>query len=445
MANIKPQFKLRNEQATEKTSIRLFAYVDRKRLVFGTDKTILPALWDFKAQRPTKDRKLINKAKKNEPTIEAELDNISVRLDNIANALLQKVNMLEVEKIKPTREVLYEYLEGKLREINETRTVTLNSYVDQFIKDIESGARTTEDSTNYAEGTVKNYKGFQSQFNAYQKNKRRKLNFEDITLDFYDDFVRWFNSKDYSINTTGRHIKNLKTIMRFSREEGHHENKEIDRKKFKILQVEVKEIYLSLAELDKIYKLKFEDNEKHLDQIRDVFIAGCDTALRYSDYSRIRTRHIKPSIEDPRFIDIITKKTGERVIVPISERLKAILAKYDYNLPRSHEQKVNHHIKEIGRRAGIIETIGIEKIKGGRKVPEWVPKCDLIKTHTARRSGATNMYLSDMKTIEIMKITGHRTEKNFLKYIKVTKEENAKKLAGHAFFNQSNLKVSSNG
>ena len=40
-----------------------------------------------------------------------------------------------------------------------------------------------------------------------------------------------------------------------------------------------------------------------------------------------------------------------------------------------------------------------------------VDKCDLVKTHTARCSGATNMYLAGILTIAIMKITGHKTEK----------------------------------
>ena len=52
-------------------------------------------------------------------------------------------------------------------------------------------------------------------------------------------------------------------------------------------------------------------------------------------------------------------------------------------------------------------------------------KYQLIKCHTARRSFATNLYLKGAPTISIMKLTGHTTEANFMKYIKVTREENA--------------------
>ena len=48
-----------------------------------------------------------------------------------------------------------------------------------------------------------------------------------------------------------------------------------------------------------------------------------------------------------------------------------------------------------------------------------------MKTHTARRSGATNMYLAGIPTIAIMKVTGHKTEREFMKYIKITEEQTA--------------------
>ena len=70
----------------------------------------------------------------------------------------------------------------------------------------------------------------------------------------------------------------------------------------------------------------------------------------------------------------------------------------------------------------------------GEKKTRIVEKCNLVKTHTARRSGATNMYLAGIPTIAIMKITGHKTEKEFMKYIKITEEESAMELMNHPYF-----------
>ena len=59
----------------------------------------------------------------------------------------------------------------------------------------------------------------------------------------------------------------------------------------------------------------------------------------------------------------------------------------------------------------------------------------MITSHTARRSFATNAYLADIPAISIMKITGHKTEAAFMKYIKISEEENAIQLQTSKFFN----------
>lgn len=87
------------------------------------------------------------------------------------------------------------------------------------------------------------------------------------------------------------------------------------------------------------------------------------------------------------------------------------------SMPKAYEQKVNKFIKEIAREADITEKIEVSYVENGEKKTHLVDKCDLVKTLTARRSGATNMYLAGIPTIAIMKITGHKTEKEFMKYI----------------------------
>ncbi|MBQ2017970.1 MAG: tyrosine-type recombinase/integrase, partial [Alistipes sp.] len=103
-------------------------------------------------------------------------------------------------------------------------------------------------------------------------------------------------------------------------------------------------------------------------------------------------------------------------------------------LPKAYEQKVNKYIKEIAREAGIVDKVEVSYVENGEKKSHLVEKCELVKTHTARRSGATNMYLAGIPTIAIMKITGHKTEKEFMKYIKITEEQTAMELMNHPYF-----------
>ena len=80
--------------------------------------------------------------------------------------------------------------------------------------------------------------------------------------------------------------------------------------------------------------------------------------------------------------------------------------------------------------------------KGGIRVTQQLPKYELITTHTARRSFATNQFLLGVPSITIMAMTGHRTEKSFMKYIKVTKREHATIM--RSFWNKKDLEQPNN-
>ena len=88
------------------------------------------------------------------------------------------------------------------------------------------------------------------------------------------------------------------------------------------------------------------------------------------------------------------------------------------------KSRFNENLKELGRLAEIDSEVIIKENRGGKVTSIKYKKYQLIKSHTARRSFATNLYLKGTPTISIMKLTGHTTEANFMKYIKVTREEN---------------------
>jgi len=128
-------------------------------------------------------------------------------------------------------------------------------------------------------------------------------------------------------------------------------------------------------------------------------------------------------------------KTNDTVIIPLHKYVRDILKKYDNEVPKSLcNQKMNVYIKHIGSTAKINDKIEVTITKGGKLTKETCLKYNLISTHTARRSFATNLFLADIPAITIMKITGHRTEKSFLRYIRISQEENANKLLDHPFF-----------
>jgi hypothetical protein len=349
------------------------------------------------------------------------------------------------------RPVTKEWLTTTINKYYNVQTLAvenLNQYISRFIAETESGIRLSK-GNRYAFSTIKNYKGFQTQFNEYQgiyteerlkelKEKDEKsrplkrLNFDDITTDFYNSFLSFFNSKEYSPNTTGRHIKHLKVLMKQSKDEGLHNNTEFQRKSFEAMAVKVENIYLTETELKSLFELDLSGN-KELEVTRDVFLCGCYTAQRYSDYSRINKSKIR-IIDGKKVIDLIQQKTGERVVIPIRSELETILNIYKYSLPKTYEQKINERIKIIGEMAKINEDVYYEQTRGGLRTEKNSKKFALIKTHTARRSGCTNMFLAGIPVLSIMKISGHKTEREFLKYIKIGKDETAFNLSTHPYF-----------
>ncbi|HVW99216.1 MAG TPA: site-specific integrase [Candidatus Babeliaceae bacterium] len=161
------------------------------------------------------------------------------------------------------------------------------------------------------------------------------------------------------------------------------------------------------------------------EKIRELFLIGCYTGLRYSDYSTLTTDKIKGG-----FIRGIQIKTGDPVTIPLHDAVIRILKKYPNGLPKSSSnQKTNKYLKDVGKEIPRLKA-EIEKqfAKAGEKKRVKFKKWELLTTHTARRSLATNALLESTPTLTIMAITGHKTEKAFLKYKKLSSADYAKLL-----------------
>ena len=93
--------------------------------------------------------------------------------------------------------------------------------------------------------------------------------------------------------------------------------------------------------------------------------------------------------------------------------------------------------------AGMDEEVVIKKSRGGVKRETTKKKWELITTHTARRSFATNFYEMGFDASALMQITGHSTEAQFKKYINIDKKRNAKRMAAKVatLMNQRHLKA----
>ncbi len=120
---------------------------------------------------------------------------------------------------------------------------------------------------------------------------------------------------------------------------------------------------------------------------------------------------------------ITTSKTKTDVVIPYNPLIDQLL---EDGPPRKISNvKLNLYIKEAAEIAGLDNPV--EKISYPKGVlkKEKLPKYKLITVHTARRSFATNMYLAGVPVRSIMLMTGHVSETQFLKYLRISQEQNA--------------------
>lgn len=375
------------------------------------------------------------------------------KIERALNSLLEQDVIITAEQMtgiidniafEEEREVERKKAEEEARKIAEANRMTLNKFIAMYIEQISNGARQTERGMNFAFSTVKSIKSALNQFAYYQEHLGREIDFNDIDMNFYHEYTAYLKGKNYSINSIGKCIKELKTILATAEGEGYHNNAKYKDKKFKGTRVEVDNIYLTKEDLQKIMSVDLSKYEKGHEYVRDIFMVGVWTAQRVSDYNNISRENIKTYVREvietdengekkivsKEFtrIEIRQQKTGAKVVIPCSSELRAILEKYDYNLPHLEDQVINRYIKDIGKDAGLTEMVEIEKTQGGKAQMQRIEKYKLIHTHTARRTGATLMYLSGMDIYDIMKITGHSSPAMLKKYIKADQLEVASKI-----------------
>jgi len=414
----KANFYLKDPKAKKETLIYLQFTYNNKRLRLYTGEYVHPAKWDFKQKRPKKDIEL------------------NRHLNLIAERILKAYNEItRSEQLVPSSVKLRLKFEEVLR---------LQDMTDDFFNHFETFCeeRSLEGVTP---GTIRTYKQLVKNLKLFITEKRFTLEYDKIDDTFYSKFTGFLFAYGLTNNTVGKNIKTLKTFLFFATRKGWNRNEAF--KYFKVLQEKVESIYLSKDEIKDLYEYDLSDQPNY-ERVRDLFVIGCWTGLRFSDFSQIKPENITTDGRDRDILKITMEKTRSTVKIPLHHFVRMILEKYDNVLPKCHSnQDMNRKLKEIGQWVGLdTPFIGVS-YRGKEKHQRTSKKFELLTTHTARRSFATNLYYDGLPSRLIMQITGHSTESSFLKYIKVDSEVAVARL--EQMFNQyeqddkrgSNLKV----
>lgn len=285
----------------------------------------------------------------------------------------------------------------------------------------------------------------------------RGIGFDEVDKAFFDQYTHFLchrrigigkyrGAEGCSQNTIALRVNEIKSILRRAHEEdGITTNTAYLNKAIRVQDVDVDSVVLSRKELEAMGAVDLSAYPASYAWARDIFMVGVWTAQRVSDYGRIVPDDIKRyrrslEVTDSRgrrtvdvvegaYISIRQKKTGKLVSIPVNGQLQQILDRYGNRLPHLWTHRLNRCIKQIARLAGITEKVKVTTIRGGKTSCTYVEKCELIHSHTARKTGATLMYNEGVDVYDIMAITGHSSVDMLKKYVKADSGDTACRIA----------------
>ncbi len=413
------------ENKSEEFTIYLFFTYGKKRLKLSTGLKTSYNDWDFTKQRFKKRSHIKDK------------DSNNSKLTKLEDSIQEVYTQLSEETTDITPTFLKNRFQSKLKDeipkAKQAQKLTFSELADKFNEYKEGNVKAV---------TLRSYKQAAKHLKSFESYKGRMFELDEINAQFHKEFVNYLQTKKkFTQNTIGKHIKTIKTFMNFALTEGYTDNQSFKSSEFKVSKEITTEIYLNADEIEAFRTYDLSKYPK-LSHARDLFLIGYYTGQRVSDYNSFSEDDIQ-TIDGVDYFVIVqekNKKRGRKVYCPITTEIREIMDLRHNGLPptRIPDKDINDYIKQIGQMLdmeSLNKIIKCEYTKAGKEVVEMLPKHQLIKSHTARRSFATNMYKAGMNVYDIMLFTGHTTEKEFYKYIRIKDEERVSHVLKSGFFN----------
>ena len=393
--------------------------------------------------------------------VKETLDSISSAIDNlISQGIYDKARIDEVVEAVVFREErerqrIQEEEERqeqeRLRLIKEqeeeARKADVILFLENFLEGIKNG-RIKNGAENYTLNTCKVWSNFLGILKRFIQIS--PFTWKDINKALADRFVSFMEKNGYMVTSINKYIICFKAMIQNAMDQELHNNlialRAFSKKKIQETD-KAKEIYLTKTELQALYEMPLEGLK---DKVRDVFLVGCYTCQRFSDYARLEKENFTKTAKGTKVVRIVQEKTGNDVVIPIlNDNLLHIAEKYGYDIPKVNDVILNRYIKQIlkelsstvpslARKERTLLTMkerekekqGLVSFERDNKGYVIKPRYELVSSHTARRSGITNLYLSgNFDTYQMMSISGHRDEKTFYEYIKLSSDEVADSIA----------------
>ncbi|MCF8274932.1 MAG: tyrosine-type recombinase/integrase [Flavobacteriaceae bacterium] len=411
----KVSFFLRDPIATFNSSIHLVCHFNGKRIKMSTELSIKPTMWIQNSMRAR-----IHATFKEAKDINEKLDKYEAAVNKIIYDLKEK--NLSVSKADFKERIHREVLLNSYTKDGKSFWF----YYDEFVE---------HQKLHFCPSIYKDYNNsLRKHLTTVETLYETSITFSSLKQSSDSLFHKFYNylayealnkdgEKGLAINTIGKNVKCLKAFLHFC----------FDRdicipfslKHMVVEQIDTDTVYLTEDEIKKLFELKKLNAKEKI--VRDLFIIGCETGMRYSNFTKLQ----KDNYQSGNLVFSQVKSTGlkSKIIIPLSQNHKAIAESYNYELPNPNITcfEFNQTIRSLCKDAGMTNKILIQKLTKKNTTNISYEKHLLVSSHTARRSFCTNKFLNGMPVPAIMKFSGHKTERSFMKYLKLDAEITALK------------------
>lgn len=316
---------------------------------------------------------------------------------------------------------------------------------EKFIRDTRVGKRLKADGTPIKQGTITNYQSVLTNLTNFVESRNYDLRICDYSKlttrertseqNYWRRFNKNFSTYLYTFsydNFVGFNMKIVRTFL-----------KDLENRKgfnigpyYKLLHVITEEREINILTPNRLKllihnkELESKLNEKQR-IVKDMFVIGCTTGLRYSDLIALNSVNFK-TIHNNLYLQLKSKKTKTFSNILLPQYAIEILKKYSTTnktakfFPKYALDHFNEQLKLIGAKASFDDYIlnlrekrGVEKeVIRGTKVIKFYEK---MSSHMMRRTAITTMLLLGMPELMVRQISGHKdNSKAFYRYVRFT-------------------------
>ncbi|MEL6837141.1 MAG: tyrosine-type recombinase/integrase [Bacteroidota bacterium] len=373
--------------------IKVYFSSDSKKRYVSTGIKILPKFWDEKGQEVKSTHPLAKRY----------------------NAKITRLR-LDIER---------HFLDGYSWEtlFKKECHASITEFLQQIIKEGEAG------TLPLTSGTLNNYRSSLTRLRQYEIfHSKSAPSMQALNMTFYHTFVGFLASEgNCQLPGINKHIKIIKRLMNMGLERGLHQNTIHQQKGFsRPRSKKSNKIFLNEQDIAALETANLS-RQPHLQRELDRWLIAYYFMLRFSDLQAIGPEKFQ-EMNGRSFLQYRSIKTNKQAMVPVRSKAAELLQKYNFDFSWGTNQQANRQVKMA------IAAVGLnDMIEQDGDFP--LPKSALVTMHTARRSGATNLYLSGQFSLKtIADLGGWKDVKTLQIYLRCNDLDSAKLAAQSEYF-----------